>query len=84
MGKLAALELVFQVEEIWYFCSQMPFVSLRMKLLQDTFSHEYFKKFELVMGKETGSEVLKAWLEVLLLLASSTVVRQGNESKPMF
>lgn len=37
-----------------------------------------------VVGKEIGSEILKAWLEVLLLLVSSTVVRQGKTGKTMF
>lgn len=37
-----------------------------------------------VVGKEIGSEILKAWLEVLLLLVSSIVVRQGKTGKTMF
>lgn len=39
---------------------------------------------EMVIGKKIGSDFLKVWLGVLLLLASSIVVRQGKESKPMF
>lgn len=35
-----------------------------------------------IVGKEIGSEILKAWLEVLLLLVSSIVVRQGKQAKP--
>lgn len=50
MGKLGALELVFQVGEIWYFCGQMPFVRPRMKLPHDTFFHEYFEELEARMG----------------------------------
>lgn len=67
MGKLGALELVFQVGETWYFCGQMPFVRPRMELLHDTSPMNILRSWrpelavDTVVGKEVGSEVLKAW-----------------------
>lgn len=67
----------------------MPFESLRMDVPQDTSSCEYFSRSRMcelakatVVGKEIGNEILKAWLEVLLLLVSSIAVRQGKQAKP--